>query len=69
MAKLIVIEPIRTYATHKNAVKSVEAKVPADKLMNCRYIVMTDENGRFFPVFIGAQALQEMLHFHFNVLG
>ena len=68
MAKLINLEPNKTYATRENAIAAVEKKVPAHKLMHCRYIIMQHTDGRYFPVFIGMQAMQEMLHFHFNIL-
>ena len=29
---------------------------------------MTSEDGRFFPVFVGEVALQNGIHFHFNVV-
>lgn len=59
----------RTYATKENAIKAVEKKFPGDECSHLRYIIMEDVDGRFFPVFIGAQALQDGVHFHFHVLG
>ena len=69
MAKLITLLADKTYATHANAVKAVEKRIPEHILPNQRYIIVQNlEDGRFFPVFIGMDALQHGIHFHFNVL-
>lgn len=59
-----IIAP-KTYATKKNAQKAV-AKVGAE---NIRHFYMTGEDGRWFPVFVGQEAMQAGIHFHFNVVG
>jgi len=69
MAKLIEIEGVKTYASRANAQKAVEKKIPVDSLKNLRYFIHTGSDGRFFPVFLGQEALQEGIHFHFNVVG
>ena len=69
MANLIQITPVRTYANRENAQKAVEKKIPADRLTELRYFIHQHIDGRFFPVFIGQQALQHGIHFHFNVVG
>ena len=66
MANLVNFEARKTYATRENAVKAVE-KLYADKSL--RYFVMTSEDGRFFPVFIGEAAVQAGVHFNFHVVG
>jgi len=70
MAILIKIEGVRTYATRDNAIKAVE-KVPGLKDLDIRYFIHTteDEPCRYFPVFIGIEAVQAGLHFKFNVVG
>lgn len=71
MARLIKLQPNKTYATRENAVKAV------DKFMAGRdhaiyddqtYFIHTHTDGRFFPVFVGERAIQAMLHFRFNVV-
>ena len=65
MARLIEFECNKTYATKQNAIKAVEkAKVGE----NHRYFIFQNDQGRFIPVFIGERALQDMLHFRFNVV-
>lgn len=68
MAKLVELQCTKTYATKANAIAAVEKKAgyfPED----LRYIVMRDDNGRYFPVFIGEAAVQAGAHFHFHVVG
>ena len=55
----------KTYATEVNADKAV-AKAGFSDL---RHFIMKDESGRFYPVFIGQQAAQRGVHFHFNIVG
>ena len=55
----------KTYATKANARKAV-AKIGAERL---RHFIMQNDEGRFFPVFVGQEAVQEGIHFHFNVVG
>ena len=68
-AQLITLEANKTYKTRKNAIEAVE-KFFADKEGGCvhRYFITVGEDGRFFPVFIGQQAVTDMLHFRFNVV-
>ena len=67
MPRKYIIEPVRTYASHENVDKAV-AKAFGDKLPNIRYFIMTHSDGRFFPVFIGTQAVDAGIHFSFNVI-
>jgi hypothetical protein len=62
----IIITPNRTYATAANAEKAVIAKF--EDRGNSRYFIMKTEEGRYFPVFLGEEAVHEMVHFHFNVV-
>ena len=59
-----IIAP-KTYATADNARKAVAKK----GLEGFRHFIMQDERGRFFPVFVGQEAVQNGVHFHFNVVG
>ena len=64
-ARLIQIEACKTYATEANAVKAVEkCHIPE----SVRYFIMPTKDGRFFPVFIGQEAIQNCVHFKFNVV-
>lgn len=57
--------PSRSYKTVANLEKAIsylEGKY--------RYIIVTDlDTGRFFPVFIGQEAVQAGLHFQWGVAG
>lgn len=72
MAKQVQLTPVKTYATAENARKAAEKKFPAElehpSFGPLRYIVMQHTDGRFFPVFIGINAVHYGVHFHFNVL-
>jgi hypothetical protein len=55
----------KTYATEKNADKAV-----ADKgFENLRHFMMRTDDGRWFPVFTGRNALDHGVHFHFHIVG
>lgn len=70
MAKLITLQSSKTYATRENALKAVRKLLECDTLDdNLRFFIHQNEEGRFFPVFIGQSALQAGIHFHFNVVG
>lgn len=66
MARLITIEPSKTYATEANAIRAVEKK--AAVLGDARYFIHRTPEGRFFPVFIGVEALNVGAHWVFNVV-
>lgn len=66
MANLVNIETVKSYATKENAVKAFE-KLFGD--CDVRYLVMQNAEGRYFPVGLGEKALQNMVHFHFTVVG
>lgn len=55
----------KTYATTENVRKAVAKK----GMENYRHFIMTGEDGRFYPVFIGMVAIENGIHFHFNVVG
>lgn len=72
MAHHFTPTPSKTYATRANAVKAVE-KVYGDNDSHfadtdLRYVVMTDDMGRFYPVFFGAYAVQRGVFHHFCVV-
>ena len=49
---------VKSYATIKNLKKAVA------KFEEYRYVVSVTEEGRFYPIFIGEEALQAGVHFH-----
>lgn len=55
----------KTYKTIDNARRAVQ-KTGFETI---RHFFMTNEQGRFFPVFVGQDAAQAGVHFHFNVVG
>lgn len=72
MAKLITLQPAKTYATIENAIKAVEKKYPSPGFSdeaNLTYFIHREEaTGRYFPVFLGERAIRAMVHFNFNVV-
>lgn len=66
MAREIKLQPNRTYATRENAVTAVNKRYT--EVDGLRYVVMCDDAGRFFPVFIGERAITEGVHFNFCVV-
>ena len=65
MAKVLDLQPTKTYASRENAIKAVEKKMFGDSLY---YLILTHTDGRFFPVFIGEKAILAGVHFHFHVV-
>lgn len=65
MTREFKIEAPKTYKTIENARKAVATKGFED----LRHFMMTNAEGRFFPVFVGQDAVQRGAHFHFNVVG
>lgn len=68
MAKLITLDPPRTYATAANAVKAVTARYPAAAPDGLRYVIMRTDAGRYYPVFIGEWATLNGVHRYFCVV-
>lgn len=66
MAHLVEIESQKTFATKANCIKAVEKLNVASKI---RYIIVRDDNGRYYPVFLGSEAMYAGIHFHFPVVG
>jgi hypothetical protein len=63
MAKLLKGEGVKTYATYANAVKAAEKIYGEEDTL--RYMVAATPEGRFFPAFIGQEALQMQTFLHF----
>lgn len=59
------IKSAKTFVRKEGARKAVE-KLGAGHL---RHFIMQNDEGRWFPVFVGQEALQEGVHFHFSVVG
>lgn len=59
------LTPVKTYATEANAQKAVDKKFSKELQDNLHWFI-AEQNGRFFPVFVGEKALQRGAHFHFN---
>ena len=59
------ITPTKTYATEENADQAVLKK----NFSHLRYFIMKTDDNRFFPVFIGQEAIHSAVHFHFHVVG
>ena len=68
MAKCINIQPTKTYATAENVQRAVDKKITNPELAGLRYMVVQHTDGRFFPLFVGMEALNAGVHFHFNVV-
>jgi len=59
------IKSQKTYKTKENLIKAIDALGFPD---NIRYVVTQDENGRYFPYFIGTTALENQLFRYFPVI-
>jgi hypothetical protein len=66
-ATYINIESTKTYANEANARKAVElfTNWPA----TLKYFISWNDQGRCFPIFIGADAIRYGVHFTFHVVG
>ena len=58
------ITTAKTYSTAENARKAVAKK----GFEGLRHFIMTSDDGRFFPVFVGEAAVDRGVHFHFSVV-
>ena len=61
----IEFEITKTYANHANVEKAVVKKFGLNNQL--RYFIM-EKDGRYFPVFVGSDALHAGVHFHFHVV-
>lgn len=70
MSQHIQLSPDRTYATQDNAVKAALKVFPDSIPANAglRFVVLQNDEGRWFPAFIGQRAIERGVHFHFCVL-
>ncbi len=64
--------PNKTYATKVNAIKAAEKIYGANEAhygsAGLHYLIMTTDEGRFYPVFFGERSIQAGAHFVFNVV-
>lgn len=56
----------KTYATRANARAAVARVIPPTT--DLRFFIHQNEEGRYLPVFLGEQAVQLGVHFHFSVV-
>lgn len=61
MAHEVTLIPSKTYATHANVRKAVE-EFYKDAVPRLHYIVVNNTAGRFYPIFIGSDAIQMGVH-------
>jgi|1185.fasta_scaffold387490_2 hypothetical protein len=70
-AHLCKLEASKTYATRENAIKAVQKVYGPNNdhfgSADVRYVVLQNDEGRWFPLFIGTSALDNCVHFRFNV--
>jgi len=55
----------KTYATEANADKAVAQA----GFQDIRHFIVRAADGRIYPVFVGQEAAQRGVQFHFNVIG
>lgn len=71
-AHLCKLQAPKTYATRENAIKAVQKVYGPNSdhfgSSDTRYVVIQDDAGRWFPLFVGQSALQHGVHFNFNVV-
>lgn len=65
MSREFTITPAKTYATIENARKAVVKS----GYENYRHFYTCTAEGRWFPVFVGLDAQQDGVHFHWHVVG
>lgn len=68
---LLNLTPAKTYATRDNAIKAVE-KAFGDRMTQVGkerldFVIVSNPEGRFFPLFLGERAIQAGAHFLFCV--
>lgn len=62
MATEVKLEPYRTYATRENAEKALNKYPLIQNDMNLRYLMVQNEAGRWYPVFLGQKAVEVGVH-------
>lgn len=65
MARLVKLESSKTYVSEANVIKAVEKCIAFKDL---RYFIARNEEGRYFPVFVGQSAVERGVHFMFSVV-
>ena len=61
----VQVQPNRAYSTKTNAMRAVEKR----GFRHLRHFYAYTQDGRCFPIFLGEAAMQEGVHFFFNVVG
>ena len=75
MASYLKLEPSKSYINESNARRAVDLTPHIANNKALRYFVMAYTGsdpkhvGRYFPVFVGQNAIDEGVHFYFNVIG
>lgn len=69
MATEVKLTSNKTYATKANMEKAIAKYPRVSDDPDLRYLTMVDENGRYYPVFLGERAIQAGVHFLFCVAG
>ena len=59
------LTPTNTYKTKENALRAID-KTVSKELQDRLHWYIAEDSGRFFPVFVGQQALQNGIHFYFT---
>ena len=74
MSKVYDIVPNKTYATRANAVNAAVQRFPVTVFPELRFFIalteptQPDEKTRYFPVFIGRDAVEAQVFRYFNVI-
>ncbi len=66
MAKLIELSCGQTYRTRERAMQAAQKAFPD---MSLRYFLARNEEGRWYPVFVGMDCIRWGVHFCFPVVG
>jgi hypothetical protein len=69
MAYKMKLESSKTYANEANMEKGIRKAMPRIDEMEVRYFTAWNEEGRCYPVFVGSEAVNQGIHFHFVVVG
>lgn len=65
MQRKFKFEVTKSYANEANVDKAVNKAGFSD----LRHFIMKTDDGRFFPVFVGQEAVHRGVHFQFHVVG
>jgi hypothetical protein len=68
MLNHVEVTPTKTYANEANMLKAVAKALNFEVTGHVRFFTAWTKEGRCFPIFVGADAASNGIHFHFNIV-